>query len=212
MTYLPEHFAQTERHEITSFLQAHPFATIIVSLAGELWPTPLPLIFQPNGDDWGSFIGHVARNNPMWQAESEQDVLVIVNGPNTYITPNWYATKAETHNVVPTWNYAAVHAWGKMTVNHDARFKRMAIGLLTKIHEQGSASPWKMRDAPQDFLADQLDLTVGLEITITKLKAKWKLSQNRTAADRAGVINGFFERNHGDDHLVRELMQDHDDC
>lgn len=211
MTYLPEHFASTDRDEIADFLQAHPFATIVVSINGELWPTPLPLIYRPAESGWGSFLGHVAKNNPMWEAEADQDVLIIVNGPDTYITPNWYATKTETHQVVPTWNYTAVHAWGKMTVNHDPKFKRMAVGLLTNIHEKTSPVPWKMGDAPQDYLADQLDHIIGIEIEITKLKAKWKLNQNRTDADRAGVIAGLTERNLGNDLQVRDQMQSNDD-
>lgn len=211
MTYLPEHFAQNDRDEIGAFLRTYPFGTVVVTIGEDLWPTPLPLIHRPATTGWGSFIGHVARNNPMWEAERDREVLIIINGPDTYITPNWYATKAETHKVVPTWNYTAVHAWGKMKVHHEPKFKRMAVGLLTRTHEQGSPNPWKMGDAPQDYLADQLDHIVGIEIEITKLKAKWKLSQNRTEADRTGVIAGLSERNRGNDRLIRDAMQDHND-
>ena len=206
MTYLPEHFAQTDAADIEAFLNANPFGTLVVNLNGELWPTPIPLIFQPDHGEFGRFIAHVSIQNDMWRADPNQDVLAIFHGPNTYITPNWYATKRETHKVVPTWNYATVHAWGKMTVHHDEKFKRMAVGLLTKVHEATNEQPWKMGDAPQDYLVEQLDGIVGLSIDITRIKAKWKLNQNRTEADRAGVIVGLEVRDTGDDQAIRNLM------
>lgn len=206
MTYVPEHFDQSDKAEIEAFLNSSPFGTVVVNLNGELWPTPLPLIHRPATEGWGVFVGHVALNNDMWKAQPDQEVLVILQGPNTYITPNWYATKAESHEVVPTWNYASVHAWGRMTVHHDPRFKRMAVGLLTKIHEKSSDQPWKMGDAPQEFLESQLEHIVGIEIDIDRLKAKWKMSQNRNEADRDGVIVGLEQRAVGDDALVREMV------
>lgn len=203
---MPEQFEQQDPQQIEAFLTSDPFGTIIVNLNGELWPTPSPLVWRRADEGWGTFIAHVAIKNHMWKADPDQDVLVIVQGPNTYISPNWYVTKAETHEVVPTWNYVSIHAWGKMTVHHDPKFKRMAVGMLTKIHEASNNRPWKMGDAPQDFLVDQLEHIVGLEITIDRLKAKWKLNQNRKDADRAGVISGLANRATGDDALIRELM------
>lgn len=207
MTYLPPHNNQTDRDEITAFLNAHPFGTIVLQLEGALHPTPLPLIYQPAKGGWGRFVAHVALANPMWQAEPEQDVLVIINGPDAYITPNWYPAKAEHHKVVPTWNYAAVHAWGRMTVHHDPKFKRMSVGLLTQIHERGSEIPWKMGDAPQDYLEGMLEKIVGIEISIDRLVAKWKLSQNRSEADQHGVIDGLRERSGSDDLGVSAMME-----
>lgn len=134
---------------------------------------------------------------------------MILNGPEAYITPNWYATKAETHRVVPTWNYATVHAWGRMTVHHDTRYKRMVVGMLTQVHERSSSIPWKMGDAPQVYLADQLEHIVGIEIEIDRLVAKWKLGQNRSDADRAGVITGLTERDSTDD-LLQMMTKPHD--
>lgn len=209
MTYLPPHFEQTDPDTVASFLGAHPFGTIVVQLDAGLWPTPLPLIYRPAPQNWGSFVCHVAKANRMWEANTEQDVLVIVNGPDGYITPNWYATKAESHEVVPTWNYAAVHAWGRMTVHHDAKFKRMAVGMLTQTHERNSTVPWKMGDAPQEYLADQLEHIVGLEISIERLVAKWKLSQNRSDADRAGVLSGLTNRD-GDGDLLQMMIETHE--
>lgn len=206
MTYIPEHFNQDDHADIEALLRDSPFGTVVVNLNGDLWPTPLPLIYRPADEGWGTFVAHVAESNDMWKADADQDALVIVQGPNTYITPNWYATKLETHQVVPTWNYVSVHTWGKMTVHHDPKFKRMAVGLLTKIHEQSSEQPWKMGYAPQEFLESQLEHIVGLEISIDRLKAKWKLNQNRSETDRAGVIAGLALRESGDDARIRELM------
>lgn len=206
MAYLPEHFAQHDVAEVSAFLEAYPFATIVVRLGDVLWPTPLPLIHRPAAEGWGSFIGHVALKNDMWQATADQDVLVIVQGPDAYITPNWYVTKAETHEVVPTWNYTSVYAWGRMTVHHEPKWKRMAVGLLTQIQERGNDRPWKMGDAPQEYLTEQLEHIVGLEIAIDRLNAKWKLNQNRIEADRAGVIAGLTERDRGQDTSIRDLM------
>lgn len=209
MTYLPPHNAQTDRDEITRFLNAHPFGTVVLQLNGAFHPTPLPLIYKPATDDsWGRFIGHVAIANPMWQADVNQEVLAIIDGPDAYITPNWYAAKAEHHRVVPTWNYATVHAWGAMTVHHDDKFKRMAVGLLTQIHERTSTEPWKMGDAPQDYLAGMLEKIVGIEIRIDRLVAKWKLSQNRDDADMQGVIDGLAERELPGDDALRAMMMD----
>jgi transcriptional regulator len=209
VTYIPPHFEQSEPEETAAFLAAHPFGTIVVRLAGELWPTPLPLIYKPASDGWGTLVCHVALANEMWKADPNEDVLVIVNGPEGYISPNWYATKAETHEVVPTWNYAAVHAWGRMTVHHEPKWKRMAVGLLTQIHERRSEVPWKMGDAPQHYLADQLEHIVGIEVSIDRLKAKYKLSQNRSAVDRSGVIAGLEDRGF-DEHLLELMKRPHD--
>lgn len=206
MTYLPPLFEQADRSAVEDFLATHPFGTIVVHLEGELWPTPLPLIYRPATNGWGSFVCHVAKANRMWEADSDQDVLVIVNGPDAYVSPNWYLTKAETHEVVPTWNYAVVHAWGKMAVRHDTKFKRMAVGMLTQIHERKNDIPWKMGDAPQEYLAEELEHIVGLEIHIDRLVAKWKLSQNRSAADRAGVITGLGDRG-GDDDMLHMMTE-----
>lgn len=206
MTYLPEHFEQNDSAEIAAFFQSHPFATVIVNLDGTLWPTPIPLIYQLAADNHGTFIGHVALANDMWRCGAAQEVLVIVNGPDAYITPNWYETKADTREVVPTWNYATVHAWGTMTVHHDSKWKRMAVGMLTQIHERTNAVPWKMGDAPQEFLANQLEHIVGIEIDVSRILAKYKLSQNRNASDRASVLAGLAQRDSGSDHAVRQFM------
>lgn len=210
MTYLPEHFAQDDRERIIEFLHGHPFATVVLQLDGSLHPTPIPLIYQPAGEGWGKFIGHVARINRMWRADPEQEVLVIINGRDTYITPNWYPGKQVHHKVVPTWNYATVHAWGRITANNDAKFKRMVTAVLTNIHEKTNQPRWKVGDAPQDYISMQLGKIVGIEIQIDRLVAKWKLSQNRTEEDREGVMRGLEERDDGQDANVLAMMKSED--
>ncbi len=200
--YLPPHFTQTDTEEIKAFIDAHPFATVITLVNGEMWPTQIPLFRQ--GDD--TLIGHVARANEMWRHDTTQDALIIFSGPDTYITPNWYETKRQTHKAVPTWNYASVNIWAEMTLHDDARWKRMAVGKLTNIHERASAEPWKMGDAPQDYLEEQLDHIVGVEFMIKRLEAKWKLNQNRTIEDREGVIAGLTARDRDADAAITSMM------
>lgn len=200
--YLPDHFSQNDVDEIAAYMQAFPLATVITMVDGELWPTQIPLFLQGE-----VLIGHVARANRMWQHENERDVLVIFAGADSYITPNWYETKRLTHEVVPTWNYASVNIWGEMILHDDAKWKRMAVGKLTTIHERTNAQPWKMGDAPQTYLESQLDHIIGIEISIKRLEAKWKLNQNRSLADREGVISGLGDRNNDADAVIADKMR-----
>lgn len=206
MTYLPEHFAQIDRVTILKLLSRPPLATVVTIVDEELIPTPVPLIHVPGDDGWGSLIGHAAMANPMWHHDQPRDALVTFNAADTYVTPNWYPTKAETHRVVPTWNYIAIHAWGPITFHHDEKWKRKAVGKLTQLHERDSAVPWKMGDAPQAFLDDQLEHIVGFELQIDRLVSKWKLSQNRSPEDRQGVIDGLKARDCGHDAAIVTAM------
>src|SRR6185312_617882 len=142
----------------------------------------------------GVLRGHLARANGQLQALREgAQALVIFQGPQAYVSPSWYATKAETHKVVPTWNYVAVHGWGAPRVIDDAAWLRGLIGRLTRAQEQGRAEPWAVADAPEDYIAAQIRGIVGLEIPIDRTEGKWKASQNRSDADRAGVAAGLGE-------------------
>lgn len=201
--YLPPHFTQSDPQEIESFVKAHPFATVVTMVDGQMWPTQIPL-FMSHGD---TVIGHVARNNQMWRHDTAHDVLVVFSGTDAYITPNWYKTKQLTHEVVPTWNYTSVCFWGTLKLHDDAQWKRMAVGKLTQIHERMNETPWKMGDAPQDFLESQLENIIGIEISVTRTEAKWKLNQNRTDADRRGVIAGLHDRSTGHDSAISYVMQ-----
>ncbi|MCA9834620.1 MAG: FMN-binding negative transcriptional regulator [Thermomicrobiales bacterium] len=200
--YLPDHFNQQDADEIAAYMHAFPLATVITMVDGQMWPTQIPLFLQ--GD---VLIGHVARANQMWKHDGTTDVLVVFGGADTYITPNWYETKRLTHEVVPTWNYASVNIWGELTLHDDAKWKRMAVGKLTTIHERTNAEPWKMGDAPQEYLESQLGHIIGIEISINRLEAKWKLNQNRTLADREGVIAGLSNRGSQPDATIAEMMR-----
>jgi transcriptional regulator len=139
--------------------------------------------------------GHVARANPVWHASARDvEALVIFSGPHAYVTPAWYPTKQESGRVVPTWNYAVVHAYGRLRAIEDVAWLRNFVSRLTERHEGERAVPWKVTDAPADFIERQLGGIVGLEILVRRLDGKWKVSQNRPAPDRAGVVAGFRER------------------
>jgi len=138
--------------------------------------------------------GHVAGANPIWNdLASEVEVLAVFQGLNAYISPSWYATKQETGKVVPTWNYAAVHAYGTLCIIDDAVWLRAQLEMLTADHEAGFAEPWAVSDAPADFTEKLIEAVVGIEISITRLEGKWKVSQNQPPRNRAGVVQGLKE-------------------
>ena len=155
----------------------------------------IPFLVEPaRGERPPSLIGHVARNNPLWQATSAAiEPMVIFGGASAYITPTWYETKRLTHQVVPTYNYAVVHVHGPLIVHDDAKWTRGLVGKLTRAMETDRTTPWKMGDAPQDFLATQIANIVGIEIPVRTMIGKWKVSQNRVEADRLGAIAGLRE-------------------
>jgi transcriptional regulator len=148
-------------------------------------------------------MGHVARANPIWK-NADADVLVIFQGQQAYITPSWYASKKEHGKVVPTWNYVVVHAHGKLRVIDDSQWLMQHLNLATDTHEAAETHPWKVSDAPADFMTSTMKAIVGIEIDITKLECKWKVSQNRSNADRIGVADGLAVKgNHDMSALVK---------
>jgi transcriptional regulator len=140
-------------------------------------------------------LAHVARANPVWrQARQDVDVLVVFQGPQAYISPNWYPSKAQTHREVPTWNYVTVQARGRLQVRDDPVWLRGLLSRLTAVHEADQPVPWSLADAPADAIDRMLRAVVGIEIELTALQGKWKVSQNKPAADRAGVVQGLGQR------------------
>jgi transcriptional regulator len=173
-------------------MAAAPFANLVTMGAEGLDATPLPLIFDPSDGPRGSLIGHIARANPQWRtAEVGQEALAIFSGPDSYITPSYYETKRLTGKVVPTWNYVTIHARGRISFFHEAGPLHDLVRRLTERHEGERAAPWAVSDAPADFIQSQLRGIVGLRLEITALTGKWKMSQNRSPADRAGVVAGL---------------------
>lgn len=202
--YLPTHFAEPRLDLLHAAIQNAGLATLVTSGAGGLDASHIPFLLEPTPAPLGRLLGHVARANTQWQAApTDPDGLVIFLGPDAYVTPSWYATKRETGRVVPTWNYVAIYAHGRVRFFHDRERLLDLVTRLTDRHEQPRPTPWKVADAPADYVDSLLNGIVGVEVTITRLEGKWKASQNRNEADRRGVAEGL-ERE-GREALVRPL-------
>jgi transcriptional regulator len=196
--YQPLHFRE-DRHEIQhALIRAHPLGLLITSGPGGLLANPIPFLVDAETSERGTLRAHLARANPqLAELAAVEECLVVFQGAQHYITPSFYETKRETGKVVPTWNYITVHAWGRPRVMDDAAWVRRQIEDLTAHNEQTRAVAWKVSDAPDAFVAAQVGAIVGLEIPIARIEGKWKVSQNRPAADQAGVAAGL--RGQGDD-------------
>ena len=200
--YIP-HFNAMSEGDVRPFIESIGSAEIVtVGEDGAPRATLLPILWSPDG---GTVIAHMARANPHWRGiEPDSPCLAIVGGPQAYISPSWYASKAEHGRVVPTWNYSAVHLSGTITVHDDPEWVRRAVTDLTDRHEQPRAAPWAVTDAPENYVSGQLKAIVGLELTVERVEAKAKLSQNRSEADRAGVVSGL--RAEGGNPAVADAM------
>jgi transcriptional regulator len=193
--YNPAHFAIEQAASLHRILQQHPLGVLVTHTAHGLDANHLPFEFDPTRGTHGTLTAHVARANPVWQQCAEgADVMVVFRAVEGYISPNWYPSKHETHRQVPTWNYEVVHAHGRLVVRDDERFVRGLVARLTRTHEANEARPWKMGDAPPDYLDAMLHAIVGLEITVTRLEGKAKLSQNKEARDRQGAVAALLDR------------------
>ena len=189
--YQPPHFRDDTRTAQHGLIRTYPLGLLITGGADGLIANPIPFLLDETGAH-GTLRAHLARANPQWQALAEaQDCLVVFQGPQGYVTPDWYASKREHGRVVPTWNYATVHVWGRARVIQDADWLRRQIADLTALRETPRAAPWAVDDAPAPFVAAQMRAIVGIEIPIARIEGKWKMSQNRPEADRAGVIAGM---------------------
>lgn len=192
--YLPKHFEETRVEVLHQLIHAHPLGALVTLTPGGLDANHIPFEVDPEPLPFGTLRGHVARANPVWREFSrETDALVIFQGPGTYISPAWYPTKQETGRVVPTWNYAVVHVHGPLRVIDDKAWLRDFVTKLTNRHEAARREPWHVTDAPADYIDRQLGAIIGLEIPIARLVGKWKMSQNRPAQDRAGVVDGLSQ-------------------
>ena len=190
--YLPKHFEETRIEVLHGLIHDHPLGALVTLTAVGLEANHIPFEIDPEPAPFGTLRGHVARANPLWRDFSRDvEALVIFQGPDTYVSPAWYPTKAETGKVVPTWNYAVVHAHGTLRAIDDRAWLRDFVTMLTNRHESGRRDPWKVTDAPDDYIDKQVGAIIGLELSITRLVGKWKMSQNRPAQDRAGVVDGL---------------------
>lgn len=186
--YVPSHFAVPQLDALHRFMRAHPFAAIVIQANGELSADHIPLLLQPEERLNGMLLGHVARANPLWRHAGEGvPCLVVFRGVEHYISPNGYASKAATGKVVPTWNYEAVHVSGTVRAVDDRAWLRCFLEALTAEHERSQAKPWKIDDAPADYVETMLGAVVGIEITIERIVGKAKLSQNQPSANRRSL-------------------------
>ena len=190
--YVPAHFKEERLPVLHGLIQEQPLATLITLGAAGLSANHIPLLLDADRGEHGTLVGHVARANPIWKDfRADTDALAVFSRPGAYISPSFYPSKRETGMVVPTWNYAAVHASGPLVVHDDAEWLRALVTRLTNTHEASSKVPWEVTDAPADFIDKMLKAIVGIEIPIRRIEGKWKVSQNRPAPDREGTIAGL---------------------
>ena len=204
--YIPPAFKVEDLAEIHLAMRAARSATLVTATPNGLVGTPLPMILDESEGAYGTLYAHVARANSQWRLPATGEAMAIFSGPEAYVSPSWYATKRETHRVVPTWNYVAVHAYGTAEFFEDADRILEAVTRLTNLHEQSRADRWAVSDAPADFIKSQLRGIVGLRMPITRLDGKRKVSQNRNAADRAGVVAGLSASDRAEDHIVAAMV------
>lgn len=197
--YLPPLFAESRPEELHRIMREHPFGMLITYRVTGLEADHLPFLLDADRGAKGTLLAHVARANPVWQDVRDGDpVMVVFRGPQGYISPNWYPSKQDTHRHVPTWNYEVVHAHGSIRVRDDEKFLRGVVGRLTRTHEADQPVPWRMSDAPPDYLADALGHIVGIEVELTRIEGKRKLSQNRDARDFESTAEALDSRGNKD--------------
>ena len=205
--YIPPSNAEERPEVMLDFIDAHPLGALVTASAGGLFATHLPLVLDRARGAHGTLEGHVARANPHHrQAPAAGEALVIFTGPDAYVTPSWYAAKAEHGRVVPTWNYVAVHVHGVLRFVEERAFLRRHLERLTARHEAGREAPWAIDDAPAEYVGQLERAVVGVELTITRLEGKWKMSQNRPAADIDGVVRGLASSPDAGDRAVAEIV------
>jgi transcriptional regulator len=187
--YLPAHFEESRPEVLHELMRSHPLGLLVTQDANGLQANAIPFMLEPERGPLGTLVAHVARANPLWrEARTDVESMVVFQGPQAYISPAWYPTKQETGKVVPTWNYVMVEARGRLRVIDDAAWVHQLVSRLTERHEATQAAPWKVSDAPADYIASMQRAIVGIEIELSALQGKWKVSQNRNTAERGGVV------------------------
>jgi transcriptional regulator len=208
--YQPPQFVETRPDVLHALIRAHPLGLLVSNGTDGPIANPLPFLLDADVGPHGRLRAHLAKANPQWRSISENTempVLVVFQGTDSYVTPSWYETKRETGKVVPTWNYAVVQVRGRARIIDDKEWLAGQIAELTATHEAPRAEPWQVTDAPAPFIEAQIKGIIGLEIDITEISGKWKVSQNRPVADRVGVANGLEAGGSADEmaHLVRQF-------
>jgi transcriptional regulator len=204
--YVPAAFREDDPAALHGIMRAARLATLVTATADGLVATPLPLFLVPEEGPYGTLHGHVARANPQWRQPPLGDAMAMFMGPDAYVSPAWYPSRLEHGKVVPTWNYLAVHAYGPIEFFEDPDRLLETVTRLTDLHERSSAEPWAGTDAPAPFIQAQLKAIVGLRLPIRRLEGKRKMSQNRTAEDRAGAAAGLAASDRASDRAVAKLI------
>ncbi len=190
--YIPKHFAEPRVDVLHQLIRSRPLSTLVTLSSSGLNANHIPLHLSLESSSFGTLRGHVARANPIWSGiTNDVEALAIFHGPDAYVTPSWYPTKAETRKVVPTWNYAVAHAYGTLRVVDDPTWLSGHLEELTAHNEAAFSEPWQLDDAPPDFIEKLIGAVVGIEIVITRLVGKWKTSQNQPTQNQEGVIRGL---------------------
>ena len=193
--YTPTHFNEERPEALHQLVHDHPLGLLITLGAQGLEANPIPFLLDTEPDGATVLRAHVARANPVWrEARTDVDTLVVFQGPQAYISPSWYPSKAETGKAVPTWNYITVQARGRLVVRDDTEWLRRLVTRLTQRHEAAQAKPWGLSDAPAEYIEAMLRAIVGIEIPLSSLTGKWKMSQNHPAANQRGVARGLRAR------------------
>jgi transcriptional regulator len=207
--YIPRHNEEKRVSVMHSLIVSRPLGTLVTLGASGLFASHIPMILEDDGSQFGVLKGHISRANTQWQDfVPTVDALAIFAGHQHYITPNWYPGTREHGKEVPTWNYVVVHAYGPLKIIQDDHWLLTNVEKLTNIHEAASPSPWKVSDAPEDFIKSQLKGIVGLELPIQRLEGKWKVSQNRTERERNGVVNGLAKLNTPESLAMKALVEE----
>ncbi|SHI41571.1 negative transcriptional regulator, PaiB family [Roseomonas rosea] len=204
--YVPPAFREDDLPSLHAVIREARLANLVTATEGGLVATPLPLFLAPEEGPHGTLYGHLARVNPQWKLSPAGDAMALFMGPEAYVSPSWYPSKQEHGKVVPTWNYVAVHAYGPAEFFEDADRLLEVVSRLTRVHESARAEPWAVTDAPDAFIRAQLRGIVGLRMPITRIDGKRKMSQNRSAEDRAGVAAGLSSSNRASDRAVAALI------
>jgi len=206
--YVPQHFRETRIEVLQAFIERHPLATLVAMTSEGLTANHIPLQAQLRAGTGGLLRGHIARSNSLWRdLKADAAVLAIFTGADDYVSPSWYPSKREHGKAVPTWNYATVHIKGNIRFIDDAAWLRDFVGALTDVHEHGRVNRWHVSDAPADYLEAMLRAIVGFEIEVASVLGKFKGSQNRSAADRAGVTAALRAEGRGPQELA-EIVPD----
>jgi transcriptional regulator len=207
--YIPKANEEKRVSVMRDLIVAHPLGTLVTLGASGLFASHIPMVLEDDGSQFGVLQGHIARANAQWRdIVPTVDALAIFAGHQHYISPNWYPGKKEHGKEVPTWNYAVVHAYGPLKVIADEQWLLTFLNKLTNIHEAGSPVPWKVSDAPREFIKSLLNGIVGLELPIQRLEGKWKVSQNRTEEERMGVIEGLSKLNTPESLAMKALVEE----